>query len=458
MENDNIYYEYQQQKLNNFYKNDIINKKEKFYNERNEQIRRDNERIQELNNYAKQQENEEKERKLILKKLQYNDLKFSQKLDELKRQKERLERKIPSNNSLNINNDNNLRNIRDKFNMYYNNIERNYNNFQNYKFLNNNKIKKNLVIPKINDRNNKSMNVNYFSHINKLNGIKQSYDNNELSIDYNLNFNYINTKKNYRKNNNTQNYNNINNKFIKNFSSDNILHLNRNNKYDNNGYYGIIRDSTDITNNEIYDKNFYNKEYDDYFIKNKEYSDFNKKLMEIKNKDREINLYNKLYNEKNKLLENKNYYKNIDMNNKLLDQQKKFEYRKLLDEQVKTKAKSKLYNENFTVNQVNINPQYYKEYDSNFYNNDNSSKKERNPTPQFINKNKFVEVNPYNKKNYDLGNSYLKNNPILYPHIQYKFNKYIFPNNNNNYAFGYRSMSTSQLNPIINYHFISKND
>ena len=99
-----------------------------------------------------------------------------------------MERKIPFNNSLNVNNDNNLRILRNKFNKYYDNIERNYNNFQNYNFLNNNKIKKNLVIPKINDRNNKSMNVNYFSHINKLNGIKQSYDNNELSIDYNLNF------------------------------------------------------------------------------------------------------------------------------------------------------------------------------------------------------------------------------------------------------------------------------
>ena len=454
MNNDNIYYE-QQQKLSNYYKNDILNKKEKFYNERNEQIRRDNERIQELNNYANQQENEEKERKKILKELQYNDLLFSQKLEELKKQKERLERKIPCNNSLNINNDNNLKNIRNKFNMYYDNIERNYNNYQNYKFLNNNKIKKNLVIPKINNQNNKTMNVNYFSHINKLNGIKQCYDNKDLSIDYNLNFNYINSK-NYRKNNQIQNYNN---KFIKNFSSDNILHINKNKKYDNNGYYGIIRDSTDITNNEIYDKNFYNQEYDDYYIKNKEYSDFNKKLMEIKNKDREINLYNKIYNEKNKLLENKNYYKNIDMNNKLLAQQKKFEYRKLLDEQVKTKAKTKLYNENFTVNQVNINPQYYKDFDSDLYYNDNSPKKERNPTPKFINNNKFVEVNPYNKKKYDLGNSYLKNNPILYPHIQYKFNKYIFPNNNNNnFTMGNRSLSTSQLNPIINYHFISKND
>ena len=454
MENDNIYYE-QQQKLNNYYKNDIMNKKEKFYNERNEQIRRDNERIQELNNYANQQENEEKERKKILKELQYNDLIFSQKLGELKRQKERLERKIPFNNSLNINNDNNLRNIRNKFNMYYDNIERNYNNYNNYKFLNNNKIKKNLVIPKINNQNNKSMKVDYFSQINKLNGIKQYYDNKDLSIDYNQNFNYINPK-NYRKNNQTQYYNN---KFIKNFSSDNILHFNKNKKYDNNGYYGIIRDSTDITNNEIYDKNFYNKEYDDYYIKNKEYSEFNKKLMEIKNKDREINLFNKINNEKNKLLENKNYYNNIEMNNKLIAQQKKYEYKKVLDEQVKTKAKTKLYNENFTVNQVNINPQYYKDFDSNIYYNDNSSKKERNPTPKFINNNKFVEVNPYNKKKYDLGNSYLKNNPILYPHIQYKFNKYIFPNNNNNnFTMGNRSLSTSQLNPIINYHFISKND
>ena len=447
MENKNPFYE-QQQKLNDFYRNDILNKKERFYSERNEQIKRDNERIQELNNYAKQQENDEKLRKKIIKELQYNDLRFLQKLDELKKQKERLEKKIPCNNSLIINNDNNLKNIRNKFNMYYNNIERNYNNYQNYNFLNNNR--KNYIIPKINQNRNKT-NVNYFSHINKLNGIKQSYDNKDLSIDYNLNFNYINHN-NSRKNDINQNYNH---KFNKNFSSDNILRFNKNNKYiNNNGYYGIIRDSTDITNNEIYDKNFYNQEYDDYFIKKKEYCEFNKKLMEIKNKDRENSLNNNIFDEQNKLLENKNYYNTIEMNKKIYDQQKKYEYKKLLDEQVKTKAKTKLYNENFTVNQVNINPQYYKDFDSN----NNFSKSERNPTPQFINKNKFVEVNPYNKKKYDLGNSDLKNNPILYPHIQYKFNKYIFPNNDNNYTFGNRSMSTSQLNPIINYHFISKND
>ena len=45
MENKNPFYE-QQQKLNDFYRNDILNKKERFYSERNEQIkRRKNSRI-----------------------------------------------------------------------------------------------------------------------------------------------------------------------------------------------------------------------------------------------------------------------------------------------------------------------------------------------------------------------------------------------------------------------------
>ena len=44
-----------------------------------------------------------------------------------------------------------------------------------------------------------------------------------------------------------------------------------------------------------------------------------------------------------------------------------------------------------------------------------------------INKSKFVEVNPYNPKKYDLGETDLNNNTILNPPFNYRFNKYIVP-------------------------------
>ena len=43
-----------------------------------------------------------------------------------------------------------------------------------------------------------------------------------------------------------------------------------------------------------------------------------------------------------------------------------------------------------------------------------------------INKNRFVEINPYCIKNYDLGKSNLENNPILNPMFNYDYNKCLF--------------------------------
>jgi hypothetical protein len=48
----------------------------------------------------------------------------------------------------------------------------------------------------------------------------------------------------------------------------------------------------------------------------------------------------------------------------------------------------------------------------------------------FMNKNKFIEVNPYNAKRYYLGDSQLKSNPIINSEFNYKYNKYLFPQTN----------------------------
>ena len=56
----------------------------------------------------------------------------------------------------------------------------------------------------------------------------------------------------------------------------------------------------------------------------------------------------------------------------------------------------------------------------------NSNLYELIPQYSAINKNRFVEVNPYCIKNYDLGKSNLENNTILNPMFNYGYNKYLF--------------------------------
>ena len=56
----------------------------------------------------------------------------------------------------------------------------------------------------------------------------------------------------------------------------------------------------------------------------------------------------------------------------------------------------------------------------------------RTPIREFLNKNDYVDVNPYNSKGNYLGESNLQNNTILNPRIQFKINRYIFPKITNN--------------------------
>ena len=86
----------------------------------------------------------------------------------------------------------------------------------------------------------------------------------------------------------------------------------------------------------------------------------------------------------------------------------------MLDNQVKHIIESKLSNENLS----------YKDF---IKNNAYDRQKMKTPIREFLNKNDYVDVNPYNSRGNYLGESNLKNNTILNPRIQFKLNKYIFP-------------------------------
>ena len=186
-----------------------------------------------------------------------------------------------------------------------------------------------------------------------------------------------------------------------------------NNNYNNmKRVYGIKKTISDITNDEIFDKNQKNQEYKDYISMNKNYDEYNEKLMEQKNilKENKINKNLLLEEQKNK--QSEKYYKQLDYDEKLFEKEKKMCYKKLLDEQIDNeimRLKNNQYKEIYPYKYIPFNNQ--------------------NNIPSYIllNRKKSIDINPYNLRKYDIGNTNLKYNTILNPKIQFKFNKYIFP-------------------------------
>ena len=100
---------------------------------------------------------------------------------------------------------------------------------------------------------------------------------------------------------------------------------------------------------------------------------------------------------------------------KMYDEDLKRQYRQYLDQQVVQQLPRKLMDEGYTKEALTEN--------TNMFQNEYVNASEYN----LINKSKFVEVNPYNPKKYDLGETDLNNNTILNPAFNYRFNKYIVP-------------------------------
>ena len=280
-------------------------------------------------------------------------------------------------------------------------------------------------------QNNKFNRIN-LRYTQDKNDEKNPYNNINIpfkSNDYYKEGNAPNSSINYLDNMN-QNQNNIitsiiGNRMYKSHSSGNIFQ----NKYylsnfeqsknpyniHNKEYLG--KRKTDITDNELMNIKGNNENgFYDYCNKKLEILLDNQKMVEDKINQEKINKYNSRLEEQNEIKIKNKFYNDLNTQNILDLKNSKIQYKNLLDEQVKNNINNKLLNENLTFGDVILN---------NFYLSEKS--KSNVPNTNFLNKNRFVEINPYNHRNYFLGNSSLQNNIITNPQVQYKTNKYIFP-------------------------------
>jgi len=355
------------------------------------------------------------------------------------------------------NNKNDYKNIISNNN--YNNLKSNINGLQNYNYNNNlenrnyfqdnqnqnldsifandieaenniGKYKKKIINrSNIVEQNYKQFNEYQNNRYKKLNlrYTQEKYDDNPIDDNnrknnYNLNYNNSNMDNNYLNNDNI-NYDKKENRIYKSHSLGNIFQNNfylsdfKNqqnlNNIKNNEYMGKRR--TDITDDElIYMRDYNENGFYDYCNKKVEISLDNKKMVKDKLEQEKMKKDKSRLQEQNEIIIKNKYFNNLNIQNLLDSKESKMKYKNLLDEQVKNNINNKLLNENLTFKDV-VQNQYYLLKKNNIY--------DRN----FLNKNRFVEINPYNHRNYYLGNSSLKNNTITNPKVQYKYNRYIFP-------------------------------
>ena len=193
-------------------------------------------------------------------------------------------------------------------------------------------------------------------------------------------------------------YNNKNNNI-----NNNVDEIYKNQTFNNN--------SSNINNLN----NYYNSSYNKYKNLYKEYNDYNKILAENNIRKKEFMNKQRALQEEKRIEESKKLSQ-LEKQEKFFENEKKKLYRDYLDRQVHEQIPIKLSMENYDENNI-INSQ------TSFQ---NTQLYDNVPHYSTINKSKFVEVNPYCSKNYDLGKSNLENNPILNPMFNYNYNKYLF--------------------------------
>jgi len=267
---------------------------------------------------------------------------------------------------------------------------------------------------------------------NRENIIERNYKNLNIYQNNRYNHNIYDLKKNNKitllRNNQDNIYNYSDNRMYKSESTKDVLKNNfylsqLNNKKDklnNSNYYinytnrTLGKKKTDITDNNLIQIYSNKQNFVDYFNKNVEIQNENKKMTEEKNNNKKNKKYESRIKEQKEIKMENNYYNSIATQNLLGEKKSKMIYKKLLDEQIKNNINDKLMNENLSYEDIILNKNYL------LKNNNMTDRK-------FLNKNRYVEVNPYNQRNYDLGNSSLENDVIVNPQIIFKHNKYIFP-------------------------------
>ena len=192
--------------------------------------------------------------------------------------------------------------------------------------------------------------------------------------------------------------------------------INFQNKFGHNRLNSADNTNVNYTNVDNRNINDYLRNYGAYKDVFRQYDNYNKLLAEQNLRHKDFMNKQRTVEELKRIEEREKIY-NYEKQEKSYENERKKEYREYLDRQVKEQFPIKLWKENYN--------------EKNFIN-DNNVFKNKNlytsaPNFSLIKKSNFVEVNPYNAKRYDLGNSNLRYNTILNPMFNYNYNKYLFP-------------------------------
>ena len=372
--------DYVRKNLSKEYDESLQAHKINYLTEREQRIKREQEEILREKERIQYEDELEKERKNLLKKLQYNEYIEGMQAKENKLQKEFEEKLIPVEVSLPMNSDERLKNYHNRIYKLSDKADRNRKLFMEY--------------------NEKSKNNLYYNYLSKRYTLNNKESNKTIPYNKDLPL----TQK-FRESIN-QNSDEVNkNQTMFNQKMNNIENISYN-KY----------------------KNLY-KEYDDY----------NRLLVEKHLRNKEMVNKQRALQEEKRIKENERLSQ-LKQEEKYYENEKKKLYRNFLDMQVNEQIPIKLSKENYYQNNMdNSNNSFH---NSNLY--------ETIPQYSTINKNRFVEVNPYCVKNYDLGKSNLDNNPILNPMFNYGYNKYLFGQGSVS-----RSMSTIPGKRLNNINIIT---
>ena len=354
--------DYIRKNLSKDYEESLKNHKINYLTERENRIKREQEELYNEQKRIEYEDQMERERKNLLKKLQYREYIKGIQEKENKLQKEFKEKLIPEEVSLPMNSDERLK-------KYHNNI---------YKLSDKADRNRKLFM----EYNEKSKNDLYYNYLSKRYTLNNKEANKTIPYNRDLPL--------------TQKFrDDINNEAIK----DNTNEVNKNRTFNE---HNIINEYNNSYNKY---KNLY-RQYDEY---NRALVQQNIRKKEFMNKQREI--------QEEKRIEESEKLSQLKQQEKYLENEKKKLYKNFLDMQINEQIPIKLSKENFEQNNI-INSQ-----NNNFHNS-----KLYDSVPQYsaINKSRFVEVNPYCLKNYDLGKSNLESNPILNPMFNYNYNKYLF--------------------------------
>ena len=353
------------EKLSKDYSEDIFNQQKKYLTEKQYRIQSEQKAILREKERIEQEEQEQKERKQKLISLQYQDYIRGLQEKESKTQREFEEKLIPQNLSLQMNSEQRLKNYHDKIYRLSERADRNKRLFMDY--------------------NQKARNDKYYNYLSKRYTFNDKETNSTVSENREINLaSKLGRNRLYSADNNNININNNNNNINNANNNRNISEYLRN--------YGAY-------------KNVF-RQYDNY---NRILAEQNLRHKDYMNKQRTI--------EELKRIEEREKIYNYEKQEKSYEDEKKKEYKEYLDRQIKEQIPIKMWKENYN--------------ERNFANTNNLFKDKSLYTsaPYFssIKKNDLIEVNPYNAKRYDLGNSNLRYNTILNPMFNYNYNKYLFP-------------------------------